>query len=345
MPAPFDPYAQWLGIPAAEQPPDYYRLLGVQQFESEPAVLARAADERMAHVRKFQTGPRGAFTQPILNELAAARLCLLNPASKASYDQMLQGLLMVAAPPVPAEAPSAPVAPIPLQPAAVVVVEPTVRQAPRRQPLRRRRDWTWVWAVGMVALAGAALMFAFVLFSQPDRSQVTEHGNGSGHALPEELLEPRDEPREPVVVNQEANGSVHLVATFAQVHGPSICHAVAGDADVVSAWESLDDWVSWTFKVVQLPPNGFFRVLVTYAARPECDGGEFVLVVGDQRAEGRVRGTGQPVTDEYALLVPRAGEQTLEVRARRIVGDRLMTLRSITLAPPAASNTAPVEGQ
>ena len=30
----FDPYDQWLGIPAQEQPPNHYRLLGVSLFEA-----------------------------------------------------------------------------------------------------------------------------------------------------------------------------------------------------------------------------------------------------------------------------------------------------------------------
>src|SRR5688572_1794287 len=33
MTEPFDAYYTWLGIPPAEQPPHFYRLLGVQPFE------------------------------------------------------------------------------------------------------------------------------------------------------------------------------------------------------------------------------------------------------------------------------------------------------------------------
>ena len=35
----FDPYYQWLGIPPKDQPPSHYRLLGIEEFESNPEVI------------------------------------------------------------------------------------------------------------------------------------------------------------------------------------------------------------------------------------------------------------------------------------------------------------------
>ncbi|HQU46303.1 MAG TPA: hypothetical protein PK867_26085, partial [Pirellulales bacterium] len=75
-----DPYRKWLGIPPAEQPPDHYRLLGVGRFEDDPDTISNAADRQMAHVRTFQTGPHSAVSQKLLNEIAAARVCLLDRA-------------------------------------------------------------------------------------------------------------------------------------------------------------------------------------------------------------------------------------------------------------------------
>ena len=86
----FDPYYQWLGISPKYQPPNHYRLLGVEHFESNANVIATAADQRMAHVRSFQTGPNGKLTQPLLNELSAARRCLLDQQKKAEYDGKLR---------------------------------------------------------------------------------------------------------------------------------------------------------------------------------------------------------------------------------------------------------------
>lgn len=86
----FDPYHKWLAIPPKDQPPNHYRLLGVELFEPDLDVIESAADQRMAHVRSFQTGQNSAASQKILNELAAARVCLLNPEQKARYDIQLR---------------------------------------------------------------------------------------------------------------------------------------------------------------------------------------------------------------------------------------------------------------
>ena len=86
----FDPYYKWLGIPQKDQPPHHYRLLSVEAFEDDPEVIESAADRQMAHVRTFQSGPYSALSQKLLNELAAAKLCLLTPGQKARYDQALR---------------------------------------------------------------------------------------------------------------------------------------------------------------------------------------------------------------------------------------------------------------
>ena len=65
----FDPFCEWLAIEPHEHPVDHYRLLGIRRFETNPEMIEAAADERMKIIRSFQTGPRGRFTQPILNAL------------------------------------------------------------------------------------------------------------------------------------------------------------------------------------------------------------------------------------------------------------------------------------
>ena len=86
----FDPYHKWLGIPPMHQPVDHYRLLGIAVFESDGEVIANAADQRMTHVRTFQMGQHTADSQRILNELSAARVCLLDPDKKEEYDAQLK---------------------------------------------------------------------------------------------------------------------------------------------------------------------------------------------------------------------------------------------------------------
>jgi serine/threonine protein kinase/formylglycine-generating enzyme required for sulfatase activity len=100
-PAPpaFDPYYQWLGIPPREQPPHHYRLLGVDLFETNSDVIENAADRQIRHVRSFQAGQHSRQSQQLLNELARARVTLLNPEKRTAYDaQLRQRLAAVDAP-------------------------------------------------------------------------------------------------------------------------------------------------------------------------------------------------------------------------------------------------------
>ena len=90
MSPPFDPYHKWLGIPPEEQPPHHYRLLGIKPFETDPDVVEIAADQRMRHLRSFQAGKNGALSQKLLNEIAAAKVCLLDPGQRAEYDAQLR---------------------------------------------------------------------------------------------------------------------------------------------------------------------------------------------------------------------------------------------------------------
>lgn len=96
----FDPYHKWLGIPPADQPASYYRLLGIAEFESDADVIQFAADRQMAHVRSFQTGRHAAESQRLLNELSTARVVLLKPERKTAYDAELRASRAPTAPPV-----------------------------------------------------------------------------------------------------------------------------------------------------------------------------------------------------------------------------------------------------
>lgn len=88
--ATFDPYHRWLGIPPKDRPPNCYRLLGIDLFEADVEVIRDAAEQRMAHVRTYQLGQYSELSQKILNELAAAKACLLDPQKKAAYDRQLR---------------------------------------------------------------------------------------------------------------------------------------------------------------------------------------------------------------------------------------------------------------
>jgi formylglycine-generating enzyme required for sulfatase activity len=131
----FDPYYKWLSIVPEEQPPNHYRLLGTRSFEPDRDVIANAADQRMAHVRSFQMGKYAALSQRILNEIAAARVCLLNPQKKAAYDARLQAELPPKQPAPAEESGSAVNLGFDVSLRAPVRVEPS---SPRRKSASRR---------------------------------------------------------------------------------------------------------------------------------------------------------------------------------------------------------------
>ena len=93
----FDPYYAWLAIPPKDQPPNHYRLLGVELFEGNANVIQTAAEQRTVYLRTFQIGKHSAESQKLLGEVATAKICLLNADKKAAYDQRLRQELQTSA--------------------------------------------------------------------------------------------------------------------------------------------------------------------------------------------------------------------------------------------------------
>lgn len=90
MPGTFDPYSAWLEIPAAEQPPHHYRLLGVPLYEGNTTVITLAADRQISHLESLDDAEHGFLAQQLIKSIDAARTCLLDPKRKANYDTKLK---------------------------------------------------------------------------------------------------------------------------------------------------------------------------------------------------------------------------------------------------------------
>jgi len=90
MPEPFDPYHEFLGINNRNRPPDHYALLGLAIFESDPKKIDEAATDRMSRLQDLANSEFVDHSQRLLNELSAARRCLLNPVQKMAYDEALR---------------------------------------------------------------------------------------------------------------------------------------------------------------------------------------------------------------------------------------------------------------
>lgn len=93
-----DAYHELLGIPPEEQPPNHYRLLGIAPFESDREVILNATRRQCGFVRTVAL-VYPAESQTLLNELTAAKLCLLDPARRKEYNEQLRAGKAHAMPP------------------------------------------------------------------------------------------------------------------------------------------------------------------------------------------------------------------------------------------------------
>lgn len=213
----FDPYYIWLGIPPEEQPPHYYRLLGLRAFETNAEAIGHAADQRMTLLRTFQTGKHTADSQRLLNEVASARVTLLNPDKKAAYDQQLQTWL-------------APTAPPPLQPPVAVPSNsppsawPLELERPARQTRTRRRLPV---LLGTIAVAVAATVGAIFWAGKPPDPEHAQSTSGTEH------------PPLPTVGGEPLSGN-HGDASSENASGRQPAPGVAEATAAVSETDRLD---------------------------------------------------------------------------------------------------------
>jgi len=170
-----DPYKKWLGIPPEDQPPNHYRLLGIERFEADPDVISNAADGRMIQVKNLQTGEHSELSQKVLNEIAAARVCLLNAEKKARYDEQLRrepreegsATAAVSAPAGPADVVSAP---RPVQ--AIPDIEAVDMFASVSRNRDKRGAWHILIAVVLGLVAAVGIFAAIVGFGDSEDERV-----------------------------------------------------------------------------------------------------------------------------------------------------------------------------
>ena len=174
MSEPFDPYYKWLGIPPAEQPPNHYRLLGLNLFETDLEVISNAADQRMVHLRVYQTGKQSATSQRLLNEISTARVTLLDAARKAAYDESLRAalaaqsdaLVLTEAPPGVEDAASVPPTPEALAAAETELQKRLAACNELQRNYNALRNQSWL-AKAAVVEAAAVLRFRAVVAGFP----------------------------------------------------------------------------------------------------------------------------------------------------------------------------------
>ena len=206
----FDPYYSWLGIPPQEQPVDYYRLLGIVLYEDNPEVIENAADRQMAHLHTQQLSKHAALSQRLLNEVAAAKVCLANPKKKAAYDEQLRKMgkkpLVHRRTPSHGSVPT----PIPISPAAErpvgnrpkpVEIKVESPESLRQQRARFREKRSLITAGLLLISAALVLAFLWSFLSNRDltaRSPENDADRAAGRPADQQPEEPGNEPSEQV---------------------------------------------------------------------------------------------------------------------------------------------------
>jgi hypothetical protein len=334
----FDPYFEWLGILSSQQPADYYRLLGVAQFEANTAAIAASADQRMALVACHQGGPRDAEARRLLAELADAREWLVDPQRKSAYDELLRTHggrpvyvaprhAVVAGPPPPPPRAGAAQLPVArrLEEDQQRPEQPTDEPAEDETAPSNRRVWLVASGIAVITLVlgGVTAGVIVVLGRRDDGSAIETSDEPSPKPPP--VVEPPE--LEAPIVEPSGNELVFTSKLASETNGPDLKLT-----SVISGW-SPGSSVSWECRVEQ---RGYYRLQISYAA--DEGGGEYTISAEDAASpiKGTVRsaGTGGNIISEGSsknLVFLKTGLKTLTMQADKVPGKDLMQLESIRL--------------
>ncbi|MCA9035768.1 MAG: c-type cytochrome, partial [Planctomycetaceae bacterium] len=137
---------------------------------------------------------------------------------------------------------------------------------------------------------------------------------------------------EPRLVSPNADGSITLPASAAEIHGPNL--VFEQKYGNLGWWSSTDDYAVWT---IDVPKSGQWTVEVDYACDNGTAGGVIKFSTGTRLLSARIPGTG--TWDEYRSWT--VGELDLHGGRRQIIVtcpekpiSALLDLRSVRLIPP-----------
>jgi len=96
-----DFYTKWLDVPPGPRPPDYYTLLGIELFCDDLDAIEQATRRQLTRLDSVALHPdrkTREAVQNMMNEVARARVDLVNPNRRPDYDRQLAQQLGVVAP-------------------------------------------------------------------------------------------------------------------------------------------------------------------------------------------------------------------------------------------------------
>jgi len=357
----FDPYREWLGIEPHELPADHYRLLGLARFETDAEKIAAAADERMRLIRSNQTGPRGAFTYTLLNEITAAKLCLLAPVAKAQYDGFLRERMKfqnAANVPVqffptavplkslpPAYSPyraagvptlEPPLAAPPLVPMAIPLAPPKPTRKfelavdPNKPPSEEQEDaqpkssplrLAVMMGLAILVIASGVWGVGKYFYPQTDEQEAATNEGTGGEGKPKAQPETPPDPAAKATVVKQEGSGELDLPPSTAALLGETSLKIAISEHVLRGWTSPDDAAIWKFKL-QRP--GFFKLDLTYANAHEDEDIGLEILLGEEQLH-------------IFHLAPTGGEDKLQTVSHTIVvkasGTHALTIRPIAAVP------------
>ena len=315
----FDPYREWLGIETHELPADHYRLLGLDRFEADAQKIAAAADARMSLIRSNQTGPRGSFTNTLLNEITAAKLCLLSPIAKVQYDKFLQerqkaygpasapvkffptAVPLMSLPPAYAPYQAAgmptlepPLAEPPVAPRAALLAPPKqVRKSdlaveedrlPSENELARRGSRlrsAGIMAIAILLIAGGIWGASQYILPPAENSEVAQSPGESttDPANGEAQPGPPPDPVAKAIVVLQEGSRELSLPPSAAVLIGATSLKIAISENVLTNWSSAEDGATWKFKLLH---PGFFKLDMSYSAAYEGEDIRVALLLDEE---------------------------------------------------------------
>ena len=354
----FDPYLEWFGIEPSDHPIDFYKLIGVESMENDVELLDSTIQSHMERLHALQSGPRGKYTQNILNELAQARLVFSDPERKQIYDDELglgdsehlvipSQFVMPSADDVETESsefedhgelivPSVTSDIVIPKVSVARDVEYVPTQSVYRPRVKGSRS-SLVLFVGAGLIAGVGVLVWSTL-SLTGESKVDENQQVTAADTEQSKTdEPRDEETEQeateILARQEGTGEVAFVLAAAR-RSQGVSISTVDRQDRLTGWSKAGDTIELDFHITQPGP---FTLLIRYEVPDDASGGDMQLKVND----GNPRSfslrkdiiEGQMYTDEVSVLITKSGKQTLRLAVEKCYGEALMNLASLKLKP------------
>ena len=251
----FNPYRQWLDLPA--EPQDFYSLLGLKAFESDTELIRRVSLRLTSMVRNIKPGEHTSDWMRLLDQIEQAQQTLCDPEQKTRYDRELRetgsssqlpGSTPTSfesvssvdpmaplttshpqpspSPSVPKASPPSPAKPMPIAKPAVAPAQAAAPSSPMRVRKRSRRYKQGMPVLfGLVAVVFAVVSLLIILMMNRDQ-WITQGGQTSpNRATVDASTEQTDE---------RDTGSRNSIETDAiDTHDDSISHSSTPSAEVV----------------------------------------------------------------------------------------------------------------